>query len=334
MYSIHSTPLRIGLLALALLAVVAFVNPLSAQDAAPGAPAPAAPGAPPAASDASGPNGAPTTPPAGTTQATTVSQMLEQGGFVMFILAGASVCLVWFTAEGFVVLRAKKLAPPALIARLREAFSAGNYQEAWNICKTNKCFLSAVLAAGLERIGRNKDAVEFAIEETAVRESHELKTNTTYLSVIGVVSPMIGLTGTVWGMIGAFKALGDNGISNPSLLAGKIGEVLIATMSGLVVAVPAFVFFYILRARAQSAILYAESQVYRLLDEIPYEQLSGVRIGENFSTDQAGKTRSARAGVSQKVSRNVTTNCPSCNAPISVGTSPCPNCGTVLDWGS
>ena len=63
-------------------------------------------------------------------------------------------------------------------------------------------------------------------------------------------------------------------------------------MSGLVVAVPAFIFFYILRARAQSAILHAESQVYRLLDDIPYDQLSnGVRIGDNFTTEQAAKSR-------------------------------------------
>ena len=105
-------------------------------------------------------------------------------------------------------------------------------------------------------------------------------------------------------------------------------------MSGLLVAVPAFIFFYVLRARSQSAILHAESQVYRLLDDIPYDQLSGVRIGENFGTDASSKSRSIRSNVSQKVSRNVTTNCPSCNAPITVGTSPCPNCHTVLDWGA
>jgi biopolymer transport protein ExbB len=318
-------PLRTGLLALALLTASVLLNPSPAQDAASG-PSPLPAGA--ASTDSSA------TPAAPTAKATTTAQFLAQGGFVMWILGAASVCLVWFTAEGFYILRAKKLAPPSLIARLREAFSAGNYQEGWNICKTNRCFLSSVLAAGLERIGRNKDAVEFAVEETAIRESTDLKTNTTYLSVIGVVAPMVGLTGTVWGMIHAFKTLGDNGITDPSKLAGNIGEVLVATMSGLVVAVPAFVFFYILRARAQNAILYAESQVYRLLDEIPYDQLSGVRIGENFSTDPAGKTRSARAGVSQKVSRTITTNCPSCNAPITVGATPCPNCGTVLDWGS
>jgi len=329
MPSIRSTLLKTGLLALALLAASLLVNPLPAQDA-PAAAAPAGGAAAAPGADA----GAAGTPAAAPPKATTLADMLAQGGFVMYILGIASVCLVWFTAEGFVILRAAKLAPPALIARIKEAFKAGNYQEAWNICKANKCFLSNVLANGLERVGRSKDAVEFIVEETALREANDLKTNTTYLSVIGVVSPMIGLTGTVWGMIGAFKALGDNGISNPALLAGKIGEVLVATMSGLLVAVPAFIFFYVLRARGQGAILHAESQVYRLLDELPYEQLAGVRIGDNFGTEQSAKSRQIRSGVSQKVSRNVTTNCPSCNAPITVGTSPCPNCHTVLDWGT
>jgi biopolymer transport protein ExbB len=338
--SISSTSLKSGLLALILLAACSLSNSLLAQTdtgtpaAAPAAAAPAANpgGAAPAPPGAPGDTG--TTPNAGTKE-TTALQFLANGGPVMYLLGLASVCVVWFTFEGFMILRPRKLAPPALTARLREALTAGNYQEAWNICKSNKCFLSAVLGAGLERVGRNKDAVEFAIEETAVRESTALKTNPTYLSVIGVVSPMIGLTGTVYGMIKAFHTLGENGITDPSKLASNIGEVLVATMSGLIVAIPAFVFFYILRARAQGAILYAESQVYSLLDNIPYEQLSGVRIGENFSTDTTGKTRSAaRAGTSQKVSRNVTTNCPACNAPITVGTTPCPNCKTVLDWGT
>jgi biopolymer transport protein ExbB len=325
--------LKTGWLILGLLTVSLFVNSASAQDAA--TPAPAAGETSPAGADAGAPpspDGAAAAP--APPKSTTLADMLYEGGPVMVVLGLASVCLVWFTAEGFVILRTAKLAPPALIARIKEAFKAGNYQEAWNICRANRCFLSNVLGNGLERIGRSKDAVEFIVEETALRESNDLKTNTTYLSVVGVVSPMIGLTGTVWGMIGAFKALGDNGISNPSLLAGKIGEVLVATMSGLVVAVPAFIFFYILRARAQSAILHAESQVYRLLDDIPYDQLSGVRIGENFGTDSAAKSRAIRSNVSQKVSRNVTTNCPSCNAPITVGTTPCPNCHTVLDWGT
>jgi biopolymer transport protein ExbB len=321
MFRLSLLPIKVALLALTLLTASLAFHPLMAQDNSAAPPAAAAPGADAAA------------PAAGTAEVH-VSDMFIKGGWVMYILALASVFMVWFTIEGFVVLRVAKLAPAALVARLKESFKAGNYQEAWNICKANKCFVSNVLGNGLERIGRSKDAVEFIVEETAVREANDLKTNTTFLSVIGVVSPMIGLTGTVWGMIGAFNALGANGISDPKALAGKIGEVLVATMSGLLVAVPAFIFFYILRARAQSAILHAESQVYRLLDDVPYDQLAGVRIGPDFGTDSGSKTRSARAGTSQKVSRTATTNCPSCNAPIAVGTSPCPNCGTALDWGS
>ena len=317
-------------LAVLLLGVFFIATTSLHAQSAPGAASPgaAAPGTDTTGAGATGAGGAPAAEP------TTLTQLFVQGGPVMYALTIASVCVVWFTGEGFYTLRVGKLAPKAVIARLREAFSTGNYQEAWNICQSNKCFMCNVLAAGLERIGRGKDAVEFAIEETAMRESTVLRTNTTYLSVIGVVSPMIGLTGTVWGMIKAFHTLGQNGITDPSKLAGNIGEVLVATASGLLVAIPAFVFFYILRARATTAILFSESQVYRLLDEVPFEQLAGVRIGENFSADQAGKLRSARSGTSQKVSRTVTTNCPSCNAPITVGTTPCPNCGTVLDWGS
>jgi biopolymer transport protein ExbB len=310
---LHSSIAK-AFLAVMLLGVFSLLTTsLHAQTAAPGAaPGAAAPGTPDAGT------GTPDATAAAASQTpTTLTQLFVQGGPVMYALVLASICVFWFTGEGFYTLRAGKLAPKALIARLREAFSSGNYQEAWKICRSNKCFLSNVLGAGLERVGRGKDAVEFAVEETALREATILRTNTTYLSVIGVVSPMIGLTGTVWGM-----------------LAGNIGEVLVATASGLLVAIPAFVFFYILKARAQGAILFAESQVNHLLDEVPYEQLTGVRIGENFSADQAGKLRSARSGTSQKVSRTVTTNCPSCNAPIMVGTTPCPNCGTVLDWGS
>jgi biopolymer transport protein ExbB len=329
MSSLPHQLVRKALLAAMLLGAFSLLTSLYAQTTAPATPT-AAPAGSAAAPGAPADGTAPATPP----EPTRLTDLLGQGGPVMYALGLASICVVWFTGEGFYNLRAGRLAPKALIARLREAFSTGNYQEAWNICQSNKCFLSNVLGNGLERVGRGKDAVEFAVEETAIRESTILKTNTTYLSVIGVVSPMIGLTGTVWGMIKAFHTLGQSGITDPSKLAGNIGEVLVATASGLIVAIPAFVFFYILRARAQGAILYAESQVYRLLDEVPYEQLAGVRIGENFSADQAGKLRSARSGTSQKVSRTVTTNCPACNAPINVGTSPCPNCGTVLDWGA
>ncbi len=209
-----------------------------------------------------------------------VKDIFHEGGSVMYFCVIMSMCVVAFTVEGFVKLRLVKLAPPILVAQLKEQIHSGNYQEAWQLCQSSPCYLSTLLAAGLERIGRSKDAVDFAIQENSVVESSILKTNTTYLSVIGVISPMVGLTGTVLGMIKAFATLGQSGISDPSKLAGNIGEVLVATAAGLVVAIPAFIFFYILKGKAQTASLRADALVYRLLEDIPYEQLSGIRIGE------------------------------------------------------
>ena len=206
--------------------------------------------------------------------------IFHEGGAVMWFCVAMSMCVVAFTVEGFVKLRVAKLAPPMLVASLKELIHSGNYQEAWQLCQSSPCYLSTLLSAGLERIGRSKDSVDFAIQENSIVETTILKTNTTYLSVIGVIAPMVGLTGTVVGMIKAFATLGQSGISDPSKLAGNIGEVLVATAAGLVVAIPAFIFFYILKGKAQTASLRADALVYRLLEEIPYDQLSGIRIGE------------------------------------------------------
>lgn len=271
---------------------------------------------------------------AGGTHDKTFIEVMKEGGPVMIFLVIASILVMTFTVEGFLKLNKRKLAPPALIARLRESVLGGNYQEAWSICQSNRCFVSSVLGAALERIGRGKDQTDFAVQEASLREGTLLKMNVTYLSVIGVVSPMIGLTGTVIGMIKAFSTLGASGIGNPQGLASAIGEVLVCTAAGLVVAIPAFVFFYILKSIATSAILVAESEVYHLLDEIPYDQISGLRIGENFNADAPAPAapHDAAAATSQRVSRSMTTNCPQCNAAITPGTNPCPNCGVVLEW--
>lgn len=244
------------LLALSLLMILATTT-LSAQEAAEGAQKPQ--------------------------KEKTFMDVFHEGGVVMYFCAIMSVCVVAFTIEGFVKLRLAKLAPPMLVVQLRDQINSGNYQEAWQLCQSVPCYLSRVLAAGLERIGRSKDAVDFSMQETAVTESTILKINTTYLSVIGVIAPMVGLTGTVIGMIKAFATLGNSGISDPSKLAANIGEVLVATAAGLVVAIPAFVFYYVLKAKAQTASLRADTVAYRLLEDIPYDQLQGIRIGEYSS---------------------------------------------------
>ena len=143
---------------------------------------------------------------------------------------------------------------------------------------------------------------------------------------------MIGLLGTVIGMMGAFATLGATGISDPRSLATSIGEVLMATASGLFIAIPAFISYYIFRNITQAVIVHADDKVGRLIMDIPFEELQGLRIGDNFDPGQPGLTAGSSAGQSRRVSMSLTTNCPVCNGAVTPGENPCPHCGATLDW--
>jgi biopolymer transport protein ExbB len=264
----------------------------------------------------------------------TVLQTIKNGGALIMLIWCAivltSVTMVTLIIQNSLSLRKNKLAPLPLINALQQNLSAGNYQEAWETCNANKNYLANVLKAGLSRIGRGKEAVEDAVSEHGLREATMLRTRNSYLSVIGVISPMIGLLGTVIGMMGAFKVLAGSGISDPRALSGKIGEVLLATASGLFIAIPAFVSYYVFRNVSQMCIVHADDVVNSLLIDIPFDELGGVQIGENFN---AGAVQGDIGGA-RKVSMALTTACPVCNGAVTPGVNPCPHCGATLDWQS
>lgn len=269
-----------------------------------------------------------------TPESQSVLQLIWHGGpmtvGIWVCLVLTSVTMVTFIVQNIIFLRNDKLAPPPLLDSLSQTLASGNYQEAWEICRANNSYLANVLKAGLERLGRGKNAVQEGLAEHGLREAQILRTRNSYLSVIGVVSPMIGLLGTVIGMMRAFATLATSGIKNPSALAANISEVLLATASGLFIAIPAFVCYYIFRNRSQMVIVHADDKINELVSDIPYEELAGVRIGENFSAGVAGT--SSAAGESRKVSMALTTNCPVCNGAVTPGHNPCPHCGATLQW--
>jgi biopolymer transport protein ExbB len=244
-------------------------------------------------------------------QTKTLLDVIMHGGplimTVWITILGTSITMVTLIVQNIMTLKAAKLAPPPLVQSLRQTIAAGNYQEAWEICAQNKNYLANVLKAALTRIGRGKEAVEDAVAEVGLREAT--------------------LLGTVIGMMGAFAVLGSSGISNPQALSASIGEVLAATAAGLFIAIPAFVAYYIFRNVSQKVLVVADDIVNSLLLDIPYEELSGVQIGENFSAGAA-----LPGGGARKVSMSLTTNCPVCSGAVSAGVNPCPHCGATLDW--
>ena len=137
-----------------------------------------------------------------------------------------------------------------------------------------------MLRIGIGLLGEGKQVAEEGMMGELAKANSHLQTYISYLSVIGVCTPMIGLLGTVTGMIKAFAKLGSSGIGDPSGLSAAIGEVLVATASGLVIAIPAFGAFYFLRNRATAAIHHIHDIGNSLFRKMPYESLAGVHLSD------------------------------------------------------
>lgn len=205
-------------------------------------------------------------------------ETIVEGGWVMVPIAIMSVLTVYLSTDGVRNTSLKKTSPPEYEAEVKLYFQQGDYVGAYTFCRDNKSPLTNVLRVGISLLGDGKTIVEEGMISEMHKESSTMGTQINYLSVIGVVTPMIGLLGTVTGMIKAFSTLGSSGIGDPASLSGAIGEVLIATASGLVIAIPAFGMFYFLRSRSTTAIHHMQDIINQLFRKMPYDSLAGVHI--------------------------------------------------------
>lgn len=222
----------------------------------------------------------PAAPPAGV-QSKTLWEQIKEGGWVMFPIALCSIATLYLIGDGVLRTSRKKAAPPEQEETLKTLFRQGDYVGAHNYCKTNPSPLTNVLRSGIGLLGEGKQVAEEGMTGALAKENSQMQTYISYLSVIGVCAPMIGLLGTVTGMIKAFAKLGSSGIGDPSGLSAAIGEVLVATASGLIIAIPAFGAFYFLRNRATDSLHHIQDIVNSLFRKMPYESLAGVHLGDD-----------------------------------------------------
>ena len=232
-----------------------------------------------AQSPAASAGGKPGEPPA-VDHTKTLWEQIKEGGWVMFPIGACSVATLYLIGDGIMRTSRKKAAPQEHEDGVKALFRQGDYVGAYNFCKENPSPLDNVLRVGVSLLGEGKQVSEEGMMGELAKENANLNTYISYLSVIGVCTPMIGLLGTVTGMIKAFATLGSSGIGDPGKLAGAIGEVLVATASGLVIAIPAFGFFYFLRNRAADSIHHIQDVLNGLFRKMPYETLAGVHIGD------------------------------------------------------
>ena len=213
-------------------------------------------------------------------QSETLIDIFFQGGIVMYPLALCSIVLVWLVVDLWMRTGLQKMAPPAQVAQVQDLFRAGDYVGAYQFCKGNTSPFGDVTRVTLSFVGDGEEAVENAIFVELNKVNSTTQTRINYLSVLGVCTPMIGLIGTVIGMKGAFAALGKSGAQDVSALSGHIGEVLVATATGLVIAVPAFLFFYFLRNRLLGALTGLQDVVTSLFRKMPFQHLKDAHVGE------------------------------------------------------
>jgi len=187
-------------------------------------------------------------------------QLVDDAGAIGIIIAVLSVAMVALIVEHIISIRSKALMPPGLAEEVHSLILQQQYRSADSVCKSNPSFLSYILSAGLAEVQMGYTAVEKAMEDAAMQQSARLNRKIEYLSVIGVLSPMLGLLGTVWGMILAFSEFTAKANPDVAELAPGISKALITTLFGLSVTVPALASFAFFRIRidelvAQSSLL-------------------------------------------------------------------------------
>lgn len=180
----------------------------------------------------------------------TFATMLKQGGWSMWPLGLFSSAMLYFIIRNTMLLRPKNLLREDLKEEIEGKLAQRDVAGVREICQNNPSLMTSVLDAGLERI--NEDDFESAHVSEAIEEAGNEQMVTfmkpiNYLSIIGGTAPMLGLLGTVSGMIKAFQTIAAGGMGKPELLAGNIGEALITTATGLIIAIPAMIAYFIFK---------------------------------------------------------------------------------------
>lgn len=203
----------------------------------------------------------------------------SKGGIMMWPILLCSVAMLAFVLERAAGLRRGRIFPRKLrdeLTTLLGAAGSGGLGKAIEICKSRRSPFAGLMLACLQRADAETFEMEAALEEAGARVLYDLRRNTKPLSVIADVSPLLGLMGTVTGMIKAFDVVAKSGaLGRTELLAEGISEALLTTAFGLLVAIPAVVFYNIYRAKADNLLRMMEDAALEILATLRQRLRSG-----------------------------------------------------------
>lgn len=188
------------------------------------------------------------------------------GGWLMLpILFGSAVALA-IVVERFWALRTRRIIPVNVVGQIKRHGSNGKLAPNHVATLADSSPMGRILAAGLAQDGANRADIRTAMEEVALQEVHHLERFLSALGTIAALSPLLGLLGTVVGMIEVFTALMLHGSGNTALLAGGISKALITTAAGLCVAIPAMFFHRFFLRRVDDIAVLMEGEATELMN--------------------------------------------------------------------
>jgi biopolymer transport protein ExbB len=218
--------------------------------------------------------------------------IIRDGGIVMLPILLCSFVLVVFVFERTISLRRGRVVPSPFVKRFLHQLRNGELTQdaALAICDENATPIAAVFAAGVRRWGRPAVEVEQAVLDAGERAVNGLRAYLRVFNGIATVSPLLGLLGTVFGIIEAFNAIAKTqAMGRPELLAGGISEALLTTAAGLVVAIPALIFYHYFVSRVD--------QLTAELDALGQELVEEIAADGRLSREGAKSARTARRGT-------------------------------------
>lgn len=205
-----------------------------------------------------------------------VLDMFKAGGWAMYPLGLLSVSAFGLIIYNFLVIREKTFLRPDLVEEIKPVMGNLQFDKARQICDENPSVVTNIIYSGLDRVDPDNfdpEIIKEAMEESSTEELAAPFVMINYLSLIATLSPMVGLLGTVSGMVKAFRGIAAAGMGNPQGLADNISEALITTASGLIVAIPAMFFFFFFKNKYGKI----ASSVSKLVGDVFFEMIRGLR---------------------------------------------------------
>ncbi len=188
-----------------------------------------------------------------------------RSSFTMIILMACSVVALTFIFERWLFYKHTSIDADRFFMKIKEAFRNDGTEKAISVCNSSLSPLAAVVKSGLEESGKKTVVAAEMMDAMAIDQRTKLEKNLSILGTLGNIAPLIGLFGTVVGIIRAFHALSVSGSAGPSVISAGIAEALVTTAAGLVVAVPAVIFYNYYLRRVETVMNEIESVSKKVL---------------------------------------------------------------------